>query len=119
VGQSYVLSCWVADTSANTLVVHFGDQDLFSGTAPTDGVGSATDYVNEIFNVTADSVSTNLTFTGQWLGGDNNYGTILDDVSVTPNSSTPEPATIGFTALGLLWLLFRLRRPLGTPAPRG
>jgi MYXO-CTERM domain-containing protein len=98
--------------------VNFGDQNLFAGTAPTGGVGSSTDYVNAIFNVTADSVNTNLTFSGQWTGGENNYGTILDDVSVTPNSSTPEPATLAFTALGLAALGSMLRRPLKTPAPR-
>lgn len=119
IGQSYTVSYWVADTVANTVVVNFGDQNLFTGTAPTAGVGSSTDYVDEIFNVTADSVSTNLTITGQWVGGDNNFGTILDDVSVTPNSSAPEPATIAFTALGLAALSSMLRRPLKTPAPRG
>jgi hypothetical protein len=118
VGQSYVVSYWVADNDPNSLAVNFGDQNLFTGFAPTGGVGAAADYVNSTFNVTADSTSTNLTFTGQWLGGDGDYGTILDDVSVTA-SSAPEPATVGFTAMGLLWLLFGLRRPLKTPAPRG
>jgi hypothetical protein len=118
VGQSYVVSYWVADNDPNSLVVNFGDQNLFTGFAPTGGVGAAGDYVNSTFTVTADSTSTNLTFTGQWLGGDGDYGTILDDVSVTA-TGTPEPATIGFTAMGLLWLLFRLRRPLKMLAPRG
>jgi hypothetical protein len=118
IGLSYLVSYWVADNDPNSLVVNFGDQNLFTGFAPTGGVGSAADYVNAMSNVTADSISTNLTFTGQWLGGDGDYGTILDDVSVTA-SSTPEPTTIGFTAMGLLWLMFRLRRPLRTLAPRG
>jgi hypothetical protein len=117
VGQSYVVSYWVADNDPNSLVVNFGDQNLFTGLAPTLGVGAAGDYVNATFIVTADAPSTNLTFTGQWLGFDGDYGTILDDVSVTA-ASAPEPATLAFSASGLLWL-FSLRRPLKTPAPRG
>ncbi len=118
IGQSYVVSYWVADNDPNSLVVNFGDQNLFTGFAPTGDVTSASDYVNGMFTVTADSTSTNLTFTGQWLGGDGDFGTILDDVSVTAVSA-PEPATIGITAFGLLWLLASLRRPLRTPARRG
>jgi len=119
VGQSYIVSFWAADNDPNSLIVNFGDQNLFTGMSPTGGIGAAGDYVNFMYTVTADSTFTDLTFTGQWLGiGDGDYGTILDDVSVTA-SGVPEPASLGATGLGLLMLWFLLRRPLKTPAPRG
>ena len=117
VGQSYLVSYWVADNAPNSLVVNFGDQNLFTGFAPTGGVGASIDYTNQMFTVVADATSTNLTFTGKFLGGDGSFGTILDDVSVTAESS-PEPATLAFTALGLVVLWLNPRRLLKTPAPR-
>jgi hypothetical protein len=116
-GQSYLVSYWVADNAPNSLVVNFGDQNLFTGVAPTGGVGASTDYVNQMLSVVADSTSMNLTFSGQFVGGDGAYGTILDDVSVTAEG-TPEPAPLAFTALGLVILWLIPRRLLRTPAPR-
>jgi hypothetical protein len=118
VGQSYSISYWVADNQPNSLSSSFGGTTLFSGTAPTNGFSLPADYVNYNFVATATSTSTILSFTGQWLniGADDN-GTQLDDVSVTA-ASVPEPATLGFTALGCL-ALFTARRLLKTPAPRG
>src|ERR1700683_5156733 len=63
VGETYTISYWVADNDPNSVVVNFGDQNLFTGFAPTGGVGAASDYVNKVFLVVADSTSTNLTFT--------------------------------------------------------
>jgi len=105
VGQSYDISYWVADNDPNSLSASFGDQNLFTGFAPTNGVGLAGDYVNYTSSATATSTSTTLSFSGQWFGGD---GTLLDDVSVT-SSAAPEPVTLGFTALGCL-ALFAVRR---------
>jgi hypothetical protein len=106
VGQSYLVSFWVADSGANAFSVDFGSQVLFNGTAPTNGVSLASDYVNDTYTVTATSTSTILSFTGQYTVGS---GTILDDVSVTAVSSgVPEPATLVFTVLGFL-TLFGLR----------
>jgi hypothetical protein len=108
-GQSYLLSYWVADNVPDAFSVSFGSQVLFDGTAPTNGVDLASDYVNETYTVTATSSSTILSFTGQWLEIEGGNGTILDDVSVTTvSSSVPEPATLAFTTLGFL-ALFVLR----------
>jgi hypothetical protein len=106
VGQSYEVSFWVADRLADIFIADFGSQVLFNGTAPTNGTSSASDYVNQTYIVTAVSSTTMLSFSGQQnLGG----GTLLDDVSVTAVSATPEPATFGCAALGCL-ALFALRR---------
>jgi hypothetical protein len=121
VGQSYTISYWLADTSPNTVVVKFGGQTLFNGTAPTAGVTSSSNYVNYTFTATATSTSTVLSFTGQWLNvGEDDQGTSLDDVSVTPAGSsapptTPAPASlylclIGLAGLGLYTLAVRRRR---------
>ena len=110
IGQSYLISYWVADTNANSLSSSFGGVTLFSGLAPTNGVGSAGNYVNYQFTQTASSTSTVLSFTGQYLVSGQGNGTLLDDVSVTA-SSVPEPATFGFVGLGCAALL-ALRRKL-------
>jgi len=112
VGQSYLVSYWVADTGANALSVDFGSQVLFDGTAPTDGITLATDYVNYTYAVTATSTNTNLSFTGEFTVSN---GTLLDDVSVTAVSTTPEPATLGFAALGC-FALFVYRRKASDPS---
>jgi hypothetical protein len=103
VGQSYTVSFWVADDTANSVIVTFGGQTLFNGTAPTNGVSSAGDYVNFTYSVTATSTSTALTITGQYFNGN---GTILDDVSVTPNGvpSTPAPRSLYLCLIGLAGL---------------
>jgi hypothetical protein len=116
-GQSYLVSYWVADSAPNTLSVKFGSQVLFNGVAPTNGVGLASDYVNYNYTVTASSTSASLSITGQWLSLPGAYGTILDDVSVTPvSSSAPEPATLGFTGLGCLALFALRRKQFESPA---
>jgi hypothetical protein len=102
VGQSYQVSYWVADGHADALTVNFGAQMLFNGTAPTNGTFAASDYVNYTYIVTATSTTTNLSFTSQYTAGG---AVLLDDVSVTPISGTPEPGTFGFGALGCLALL--------------
>ena len=106
VGQSYDVSFWVADRLADIFIADFGSQVLFNGTAPTNGTTSASDYVNQTYIVTALSSTTMLSFSGQQNQGG---GTLLDDVSVTAVSATPEPATLGCAALGCL-ALFILRR---------
>jgi hypothetical protein len=110
--QSYLVSYWVADSAPNALAVRFGSQVLFNGVAPANGVGLASEYANYNYTVMATSSSASLSITGQWLSIPGAYGTILDDVSVTPvSSSAPEPATLGFTSLGCLALL-ALRRKI-------
>jgi PEP-CTERM motif len=89
------------------LTADFGSQVVYSGNAPTNGVTPASDYENITATFTALSTSTILSFTGQYTAGGN--GTLLDNVSVTAVSSVPEPATLGFTALGALAIL-ALRR---------
>ena len=92
-GQSYTVSFWLADDAPNAVVVKFGNQILFSGTAPTNGVASSSNYVNYSFTATATSPSTVLSISGQSLTDAEGFGTILDDVSVTPTGSGPLPAT--------------------------
>jgi hypothetical protein len=101
-GQSYLISYYVADTAPDSLTVSFGGQTLFSGTAPTGGISSPSDYVNYTYTETATSSSTVLSFVGQWNMILSGNGTQLDDVSVT---AVPEPAAFGFTALGCIGLL--------------
>jgi hypothetical protein len=95
-GQNYTISYWLASSQANFLEVTFGGSTLFDGTAPTDGVGSSSDYVHFAFDATATSTSTALAFSGQrTVGGE----ILLDDVSVT---TTPEPSTLLLTGLCLV-----------------
>jgi hypothetical protein len=117
-GQSYTISYWVADTVPDALSVTFDGQSLFFGTAPVTGIIAPIDYKNYTFTATASTNSTVISFTGQWSTALLGSGTILDDVTVNPTiASAPEPATLAFTAAGLLWL--SLRRLLKTPARRG
>ena len=106
-GQSYTISYFVADSAPNSLEVSFGDQVLFDGTAPTAGVGSPADYLQQFFTATATSSSTLLVFTGQYSTGN---GTLLDDVSVTPATSIPEPRTLSILLFGLVVCLFWRRK---------
>ena len=104
IGQTYLVQYWVADTNPDVFSVRFDGQVLFSGVAPTNGVNLASDYVSQSFVVTATSTSSDLTFTGQFTSG--GYGTIIDDVTVDVFGATvPEPATVGFTSVGLFSLL--------------
>jgi len=115
VNQTYLVSFWIADSGPNLVTVDFGSQTLFNGTAPTNGVSLASDYVNYAYTVTATSTTTNLSFIGQYLNSNQGNGTNLDDVTV---DAAPEPATLAFTGLGCLALV-TLRPLLKTPAPRG
>ena len=95
IGQDYTISYWVAGSQADFLEVAFGGSTLFDGTAPTNGVGSSSDYVQYVFDATATSTSTVLAFSGErTVGGE----ILLDDVSVT---ATPEPSTLLLTGLCL------------------
>jgi hypothetical protein len=116
VGQSYLVTFYLADTAPNPVTVDFGSQVLLNGTAPTVGTNMASDYALYSYNVTATSASTSLSFTGQYNNGvqgpgtGGGTGTLLDNVDVTAaTSAVPEPSTLGFTALGGLALL-SLRR---------
>lgn len=101
IGQEYTISYWVAGNEANFLEVTFGASTLFDGTAPTNGVGSSSDYVQHVFDATATSTSTVLAFSGQrTVGGE----ILLDDVSVT---ATPEPSALLLTGLCLVALVLR------------
>jgi hypothetical protein len=114
VGQTYTFSFWLADTSANPVTVTWGGQTVFNGSAPANGVVSPGNYVNFTYSVTATSTSTVITFTGQYTEG--GYGTILDDVSVTPNGvpSTPAPRSLYLCLIGLaalaLYVALQARR---------
>ena len=48
IGQPYTISYFVAGTQPNFLEVTFGGSTLFNGTAPTNGVGSPSDYVANV-----------------------------------------------------------------------
>jgi hypothetical protein len=118
-GQSYLISYWVADNAADVFGASFGSQVLYNGTTPTNGVTSASDYVNYTYTETATSNATVLSFDGYItnfsIGA---YGPILDDVSVTAVSTTPEPGSLGLTAAVLLALCLVRGRFLETAAPR-
>jgi len=114
VGQSYTVSLWLADDFANAVTIKFGNQTLYSGNSPTNGVASSNEYVNFTFTATATSTSTVLSIAGQYTDG---FGTILDDVSVAPTGlpTTPAPASlylclIGLAGLGLYTFAYRRRR---------
>ena len=93
-GQSYTISFWLADDSANPISVSFGADTLMMGNAPSNGVTDPSQYVQYIFDDVATDTSTTLSFTGFWSHG---TGTFLDDVSVTSDaastSGAPEPST--------------------------
>ena len=72
IGQTYTISYFVAGTQPNFLEVTFGSSTLFNGTAPTNGVGSPSDYVQYTFASTATSTSTVLAFSGQRTVGRRN-----------------------------------------------
>jgi hypothetical protein len=103
-GQTYTFSFWLADTNPNPVTVTFGGQTVFNGSAPTNGTGSASNYVNYTYAVTATSASTVITFTGQYTAY--GTGTLLDDVSVTPNGvpATPAPRSLYLCLIGLAGL---------------
>ena len=115
IGQTYTISYFVAGTQPNFLEVTFGGSTLFNGTAPTNGVGSPSDYVHYTFNSTETSTSTVLAFSGQrTVGGE----VLLDDVSVTA-SAVPEPATWLLTSMALLGLgVLRRRHSTGVQGVR-
>jgi hypothetical protein len=96
-GQQYTISFWIADSNPNLFQATFGGQTLYNGPAPASGGGfPATQYVEEIFTVTATSGSSALTFSGQYTSG---TGTVLDDVSVV---AVPEPCAAALIAGPLL-----------------
>jgi hypothetical protein len=103
-GQSYTVSFWAADSFPNPLSLTFDGVTLFSGTAPTNFNTSPSDYVQFSFTGTASTTSTILAITSTYDAGE---GTVIDDVSVTPNSSAPEPSTwllAGSALAALIWL---------------
>jgi hypothetical protein len=112
-GQSYTISLWVADTYPNLLQVAFAGQTLFNGPAPASGFDNpATNYLQEIFTVTAASSTSTLSISGQWTSGS---GTVLDDVSIV---AVPEPTAIPLLGgvLALSALMRRRRANVSRPA---
>jgi len=108
IGQTYTISYFVAGTHPNFLEVMFGGSTLFNGTAPANGVGSPSDYVQYTFTSTAISTSTVLAFSGQrTVGGE----ILLDDVSVTA-SSVAEPSGLLLLSTGMAGMVGVIRRKM-------
>ncbi len=97
-GQDYLLTYYVADTvdSRDLLTVVFGSQTVYSGIAPHAGVDSPDEYVLLTAAVTATTATTSVSFTGIYQEVSAEYGTIIDDVSVT---LVPTPATSSLLCL--------------------
>lgn len=109
-GQLYMVSYWVASDAPDLFSVSFDGQVLFNGNTPVTGETMSSDYVNFMFTVMATSTSSDLSFTGEYMGG---AGSLLDDVSVTPvapATDAPEPATFIYAGLGLIALFACGRR---------
>jgi len=102
-GSTYAVSFWLSDdVGGNYLLVTFGSSTLFDGLTPDLGSGN---YELLTYNVTASDPQTTLTFTSQWrYTGGAGIGAVIDDVSVEPLASTPEPSSLTLFGSGMAGL---------------
>lgn len=102
-GQEYEITFWLADTYANPVAVYFG-ADAFYGSAPRTVSQVRATTRRSPYTLLATSTSTVLSFSGYYSDG---FGTLLDDVSVSP---VPEPGTLGIAAVALLGVFIARKR---------
>ena len=118
-GQTYQLSFYAAAAGVNTFSLSFGGVAVagsptsLPGTIPTGASDFTDDYQLYSFMVTASSAQSVLEFGGTSTDsvGSGPDVILIDDISVTPSTAVPEPASMAVLGAGLFGLgMIRQRR---------